>query len=168
MLVVNNIMNLRMRKSVLCFVFRDEGREVLLIEKKRGQGAGKWNVPGGKVKQGESFEQAAVRETLEETGIQALDLEHRGRLEFRFPPESSSWSSLCEVFVSKRFEGTLHLEEIPECRSFWWKTLELPFERFWDDDKLWIPDLIAGQKFHRCYEFDAQDHMVRETRIPVL
>jgi 8-oxo-dGTP diphosphatase len=33
-------------------------------------GAGTWTMPGGKLRFGESFEQGATRETLEETGIQ--------------------------------------------------------------------------------------------------
>ena len=36
-------------------------------------GAGKWTMPGGKLHFGETFEKGAIRETLEETGIQIED-----------------------------------------------------------------------------------------------
>ncbi|MEM6822896.1 MAG: NUDIX domain-containing protein, partial [Verrucomicrobiota bacterium] len=55
------------QRAVLCFVFRDD--EVLLIEKKRGLGAGKINGPGGKIDPGETALESAIRETQEEVGI---------------------------------------------------------------------------------------------------
>lgn len=38
-------------------------------------GAGKWTMPGGKLEFGESFEEAAKRETMEETGIKVKSME---------------------------------------------------------------------------------------------
>ena len=38
-------------------------------------GAGKWTMPGGKLHFGESFEEGAKRETMEETGIRLNDAE---------------------------------------------------------------------------------------------
>lgn len=44
-------------------------REVLLIKRGSPPAAGQWAIPGGKVHFGESLEQAAEREILEETGL---------------------------------------------------------------------------------------------------
>ena len=45
-----------------------EGR-VLLLRRAAGEDhAGEWDLPGGKLKPGETAEQAAIRETFEETG----------------------------------------------------------------------------------------------------
>ena len=57
-------------RGVLCFIVK-EGR-ILLIEKKRGLGAGKVNGPGGRIEKGETAEQAAVRETQEYRGRRFL------------------------------------------------------------------------------------------------
>lgn len=38
-------------------------------------GQGTWTMPGGKLEFGESFEDGAIRETLEETGIRIKELE---------------------------------------------------------------------------------------------
>lgn len=46
------------------------GNEILLIQRRYPPGKGKWALPGGVVEQGESPEQAAVREIKEELGIE--------------------------------------------------------------------------------------------------
>jgi len=146
--------------TTLCFVFDRARNLLLMIEKKRGQGAGKWNVPGGKISAGESAAEAAIRETIEETGIRPLDLRAAGKLEFYFP-ESDSWSNICSVFTAENFSGELIPENI-ECSAHWVNLDQIPYEKMWDDDRLWIPLLLTGKYFHRIYHFDANDKMKSE------
>ena len=47
----------------------NDKREILLIQRGYGKYKGKWSLPGGQKDKGESLKCAAVRETLEETGI---------------------------------------------------------------------------------------------------
>jgi len=42
---------------------------VLLIKRGQPPNAGQWAIPGGRIKMGETLQQAAEREILEETGI---------------------------------------------------------------------------------------------------
>jgi len=56
------------RVGVGAVICRDD--EVLLIHRKGSHGADTWAPPGGHLDFGESFENCAERETLEETGIQ--------------------------------------------------------------------------------------------------
>ncbi|MCW8132883.1 MAG: NUDIX hydrolase [Planctomycetota bacterium] len=51
--------------SVLVVV-RKDGQYLLVRERKRGHG---WYLPGGRVEPGENLIEAAIRETLEETGV---------------------------------------------------------------------------------------------------
>ncbi len=53
--------------AVSAFVFRDAS--VLLVKRRDEPSRGRWSPPGGSLELGETAEQAAIRETLEETGI---------------------------------------------------------------------------------------------------
>lgn len=132
-----------------------------MIHKKRGQGMGKWNVPGGKIQNGESEVDAAVRETREESGIVPCNPQLAGRLEFRFPA-GNSWDNDCAVYRTEEFSGKL-LEETEECRAFWMRMDGIPMDKLWDSDRLWLPLLLKGEYFHRKYVFDAQDLVREET-----
>jgi 8-oxo-dGTP diphosphatase len=52
--------------------------KVLLIRRKHEPFAGCWAIPGGFVDEGETLEEAARRELLEETGVEVDDLEQIG------------------------------------------------------------------------------------------
>jgi 8-oxo-dGTP diphosphatase len=47
------------------------GREVLLIRRSRPPLSGAWSLPGGRIEWGERTADAALRELIEETGVQA-------------------------------------------------------------------------------------------------
>jgi 8-oxo-dGTP diphosphatase len=51
------------------------GDEILLIQRGNALGYGFWSFPGGKIEEGESAQDAAVRELFEETNISA-NLQH--------------------------------------------------------------------------------------------
>jgi 8-oxo-dGTP diphosphatase len=55
------------RVAVGAVVFKQD--RVLLVQRARPPGQGQWAIPGGKVCLGETLQQAAEREILEETGI---------------------------------------------------------------------------------------------------
>jgi 8-oxo-dGTP diphosphatase len=139
-------------KGTLCFVLKDG--KILLIEKKRGLGAGKVNGPGGRLEKGETAEQAAIRETQEEVGITPTGVEWAGELRFQF---KDGYSLHCTVYRASGWSG--ELVETEEAKPFWSRTDAIPYERMWADDVHWMPKFLAGEKFHGWFEFD-QDRML--------
>lgn len=61
-------------------VVDDDGR-YLLVRRARDPGRGLWSVPGGRVEQGETDDQATCREVLEETGLRVEVVAHVGSVE---------------------------------------------------------------------------------------
>lgn len=152
-----------LKHTVLVFVY--DGPRLLMIHKKRGQGAGKINVPGGKLRRGETAIEAAARETREETGLTPTGLHEAGRLEFSFP-DNLNWDNHCTVFTASGFTGSL-VAENDECTAYWENRERLPLDRMWDADRLWLPHLVRGEWFHRAYVFDAHDKVKSERDLAV-
>jgi 8-oxo-dGTP diphosphatase len=146
-----------MSEASLCYVVQDD--RVLLIRKKRGVGAGKINGPGGKVEPGESMLESAVRETREEIGVTPLDLEQRGELTFDFV---GAKVVRCGVFIAPRFEG--EPIETDEAVPVWHATAALPYDEMWDDDREWLPLLLAGKCFRGSVRIEPGDQ-VHEIRV---
>lgn len=136
-------------RATLLFLIEPE--RILLIEKKRGLGAGKVNGPGGRLEPGESFAEAAVRETREEIGITVLDPAHAGHLWFEF---AGGYRLECAVFRASRFEG--ELIETGEARPFWAGLGSVPYDRMWEDDRHWLPGLIEGRLLGGWFRFDGE------------
>jgi len=130
-------------------LFVRAGTNVLLMRKKRGHGAGRINAPGGKLETGETPRACAVRETLEETGVTPLSPELRGV--FRFVDlVQPQW--LGYVFVAERHVG--EPVETDEGRPFWTPVDALPFADMWEDDRYWLPRLLAGERLEGEFLFD--------------
>ena len=149
-----------LKHTTLCVVINRSLNEVLMIEKKRGQGAGKWNFPGGKIAQGESELLGATRECQEETGIIPLGLQKMGILEFYFK-SGHSWDNICPVFITETYSGTL-ISSSEECNASWVSLDQIPYDKMWEDDVRWVPLLLAGEAFHRAYVFGEGDVLLEE------
>ena len=64
------------KDRVRVIVYRDDGNILLVRSRFSRQ---EWALPGGGVKHNESYEQAAVRETLEEIGLKIHNLRYLGK-----------------------------------------------------------------------------------------
>ena len=147
-------------RATLLFVLRkrsDGAREVLLIRKKRGIGAGKVNGPGGKIDPGETPLQCAIRETQEELHITGLDPQERGRLKFQF---TDGLSIHCTVFVAAQFTGTA--TETDEAIPLWTPVDAIPYDEMWEDDRYWLLHALNGRGFDGRFLFDGDKMVTKE------
>ena len=133
--------------ATLVFVIRDG--EILLIDKKTGLGKGKINGPGGKLEKGESPEACAVRECQEELGITVSKLRYCGQHRFQFV---DGYSIHVWVYRTEDFEGVP--TESPEARPLWVALDNIPYDRMWEDDSIWIPMMLRGERFQGRWIFD--------------
>jgi 8-oxo-dGTP diphosphatase len=131
--------------------------KILLIEKKRGLGAGKINGPGGKIEPGETPLQAVIRETEEELMITPHAPRKLGELRFSM---TMCPDILCHVYRSEGFTGTP--TETDEAVPVWTPPNEIPYQRMWQDDCYWLPLLLADQTFIGNFIFEEEELLWRE------
>lgn len=72
-----------------------------------------WEIPGGKVEDGEALEDAAIRECLEETGLKCKNLQPL----FSYHPGTDVLSNYTHLFYATEFEvsGSGDIQEIDNC-----------------------------------------------------
>ncbi|HZS56402.1 MAG TPA: (deoxy)nucleoside triphosphate pyrophosphohydrolase [Bryobacteraceae bacterium] len=124
-------------------IYRD-GRVLIGQRRKGDRHAYKWEFPGGKVEQGESPQDALVRELSEELQIQATIGSELARYEHDYP--SGSRVHLL-FFVVREFEGE------PTARVFeqicWTDLHSLPTVDFLDGDLDFVKRLARGDFSHQ-------------------
>ncbi len=133
--------------GTLCFIEKD-GKFLMQRKESARFGGGKWNAPGGKALDGETPEECAVREVLEETGLKVSGLKKHGVLHFTVEGKPF-WS--VHVFATGKFEGTPNNGGEGELK--WMDKEDLPYAEMWPDDSHWVPLLVKGKKFEGKFDF---------------
>lgn len=134
-------------RATLLFVLQDGN--ILLINKKTGLGAGKINGPGGRIDPGETAIEGAIREVQEELCVTPTGVRPAGELSFQFV---DGYSLHGAVFTATGFTGELC--ETREAAPIWTPVGEIPYQRMWADDSLWLPMLLEGKGFAGFFIFD--------------
>lgn len=144
------------KKKVLTLCLLHTDTHVLLGMKKRGFGAGRWNGFGGKVEKGETIEEAARREFLEEAGLEIPILEKAGLMDFEFQGNPE----ILEVHIFRAREHVGEPKESEEMLPKWFHQDEIPFSEMWPDDPHWMPLFFAGKKFQGKILFGEGDSIL--------
>lgn len=152
-----------LRKATLAFLVK--GDKILLAMKKEGFGQGKWNGVGGKVKEreGETVEQALIRETREEINIKPLNYEQKAILKFFFPkaPKDKDWNQKVYVFLIKEWEG--EPKETEEMKPQWTSISQIPYRKMWADDFHWLPEILKDKNVEGEFTFNNKGEIINHS-----
>ena len=105
------------RKAVRCYLIKDN--MVVATKYKQGNKDGYYDIPGGKIEEGEFPEQTAIREMKEETGLDVKELKYKGNMIIEYPNRIFDF----DVFLASDSEG--ETQEFEENTSEWMKITDL-------------------------------------------
>jgi len=135
-----------LRQATLCFLVKED--EILLAMKKRGFAKGKWNGTGGKSERGDKTIRITPK-TLQEVAT----------LNFYFP-DNPDWSQQVIVYLATEWEGKL--QETDEMAPKWFKFDKIPYNQMWEDDILWLPEVLKGNLIEADFLFDENQKMIEK------
>jgi 8-oxo-dGTP pyrophosphatase MutT (NUDIX family) len=143
-----------MRRVTLLFLVDETKGEILLAMKKHGFGTGKYNGTGGKVEEGEDIEDAVVREAREEVGVavEKHALTKCALLHFSFDTKPG-WGFECHTYLAFSWIG--EPAESEEMAPRWFALKDIPYDRMWIDDRLWLPRVLAGERLEGRFHFNS-------------
>ena len=102
-------------------IVKNDNNQILFIYRR-----GKWDLPKGKAEKGESIRETAVREVIEETGIEKLKIDkyfsntfHIVRNNKKYFLKETSW-----FLMSSNFKGKLKPQLKEGIKSVKWKTFD--------------------------------------------
>jgi 8-oxo-dGTP diphosphatase len=133
-----------MKLATLCYV--RQGEQTLMVhrvKKANDMHQGKWNGLGGKFEPGESPEDCARREILEESGLEVIDLAWKGILTFPDFSDDEDWYAF--IFVATVEDGALI--ESPEGDLKWIDNRDLLGLNLWEGDRIFLPWLDSPGLF---------------------
>ncbi len=124
--------NPSVRVGVAVFVLKNG--EFLMMQRKGSHGTGTWSVPGGHLEFGESFEDTALREVMEETGLEITNVRFGGITNDIFENDNKHYVTIW--LLSDWKSGEEYIAEPDKCVAQEWSTFEkLPtplFQPCWD------------------------------------
>lgn len=125
-----------MKLATLCYV-RQNGKTLMVhrVKKENDMHQGKWNGLGGKFEPGETPEECARREILEESGLRVTNPILKGFLTFPRFAKDEDWYAF--VYLVEEFEG--ELIESAEGHLRWIEDDELLGLNLWEGDLIFMP-----------------------------
>ena len=140
-----------MIETTLIYLRKDN--KILLGKKLRGFGMGKIVGVGGKLEEGESATECAVRETFEETGVKITKFEEVARVVFNnLHYKDQVETDLMHVFFATEWEG--EPQDSDELDLEWYALRDIPYESMWSDAKEYLPDLLRGKKLEVHFNYN--------------
>ena len=121
---------------VLCGVILDESNRILITRKRKGEFAGKWEFPGGKIEKGETYEECLSRELKEELSIQVSVKSHYIDYIYSYPNFSVNLIAMVCLYE----KGDIKLTEHDQ--FYWAIPTDLTKYEFIDGDVRLVNEII--------------------------
>lgn len=110
-------------------VLIERNQKILLGKRKGSHGAGTYAFPGGHLEFGETLEECAKREILEETGLEISNIKILGITEDFFTEDNKHYITIC--VGAKCDSGDPKILEVDKCDSWeWYDKFDLPYPLF--------------------------------------
>lgn len=146
------------RQATLMFLIKDD--KILLAMKKRGFAEGKWNGMGGKSsKEDKTILDTAIRETKEEIDVIPIDPKKVATLNFYFL-DGKDWNQQVTVYLTKKWSG--RPKETEEMKPRWFKIKDIPYDKMWEDDIYWLPQVLNGNTIEGEFLFNSDQKMLEK------
>lgn len=146
-------------KKVMTEVLAVKDSKVLLgRRKKNGFGQGKWLGFGGKLEEGESIEEAMIRECYEEAKISITKYEKRGVLTYHYINDPDM-----EVHYFEAIEYEGEPTESDEMEVGWFEISAIPYDNMWPNDRYWLPKFLNKEWFSGDFWFDKEYQITKHT-----
>ena len=159
----------KLQQTTLIFVFNPEWQLLMAVKKKTQSGfdvaVEKINAAWGKVEEGESIEQGALRELYDELGIVATEdkLEKAGVIRFIFETKPQR-SNECHVYMIKNFTGSYKESDNEGDEMEWLRYFDvddLPYENMRECDRIWLPKMLRGEELDEEFLHDDQWNVIK-------
>lgn len=137
-------------ETTLCLLKKDN--QILLAMKKRGFGEGKYNGVGGKIEEGETPEEAMIREVQEEILVKPTKYEKVGFMEFDEFYKDNKIRLAFHLYLVHEWDG--EPTESDEMKPEWFDIDKIPYDKMFPDDKYWLPLILEGKKIRAHFDFD--------------
>ena len=142
--------------ATICYI--DNGKELLMLHRNKKPNdvhEGKWIGVGGKLERGETPQECAAREILEETGLKAKPV-LKGVITFPEFTPNLDWYTY--VFKVTEFEG-----DLIDCNE---GTLEwVPYDEVlqkpsWDGDRIFLEWILENEPFFSAkFNYEAGEYV---------
>lgn len=149
-----------MVETVLAYI--EKGNKYLLLfrnKKKNDINQGKWIGVGGHIEEGETPEQALIREIKEETGFDVINYSKRGIVYFY----NNDFSEIMHLYVVKEYSGEMKecdegiLQFVDKGRMF-----DLPM---WEGDQYFLRYLLDDEPYFELELFYNGDTLTSVERV---
>lgn len=84
-------------------------------------------------------------------------------IEFSFENQSS-WDNRCHIFTCHEFTG--EPQETEEMLPSWYDVKNIPYEKMWEDDIIWIPEMLRGENVNYHFKFTHDGKMISYDKLP--